>query len=168
MTVISRRSLMAGGAATLALTACSDGPRFLTYDGPEVTAVMVHKGARVLQLYHQTEVLKAWPIDLGFSPVGHKTRQGDGKTPEGTYRINRRNPRSAYHLSLGISYPDVNDVARARALGVNPGGDIFIHGTPRRFRNVRDWTAGCIAIDNREVEECYAMVKDGTPIFIYA
>jgi murein L,D-transpeptidase YafK len=149
------------------LAACDSGPRFLTYDGPEVTSVVVYKGRRSMYLLHEDQVLKSYFIDLGFAPEGPKQVRGDGKTPEGIYRINRRNPRSAYHLSIGISYPDVNDVARARAMGMDPGGDIFIHGTPRRYVDKADWTAGCIAVMNDEMEEIYAMVRDGTTVFLY-
>lgn len=168
-TTMTRRGMLIGGSAVaLALAGCSDAPRFLTYDGPEVTSVVLQKARRNMALLHGEQVLQTYQIELGFAPVGHKQVQGDGKTPEGVYQINRRNPRSEFHLSLGISYPDVNDVARARAAGQDPGGDIFIHGTPRRFRNRPDWTAGCIAITNRQIEDVFAMVRDGTPVFLYA
>ena len=137
------------------------------YDGPEVTRVEVHKSARRLHLLHGGEVLESYPFELGFAPDGHKTTEGDGRTPEGRYVIDRRNPNSRYHLSIGISYPDAGDVAQARARGVNPGGDIFIHGTPWRFRGQDDWTAGCIAVSNRAMRRIYAMVGTGTVIDIF-
>ena len=86
---------------------------------------------------------------------------------EGTYVIDRRNPNSKFHLSIGISYPNQDDIAAAKALGKSPGGDIFIHGRPKKWRNgVDDWTWGCIAVTDREIEDIYAMVRNGTPITI--
>ncbi len=153
-------------AALAALSACSS--KFKTYNGPEVTQVQVHKSARKMYLIHHDRVLRAYDIGLGFNPDGHKMQQGDGRTPEGAYLIDRRNPNSKFHLSLGINYPNEIDVARASALGVSPGGDIFIHGRPKPYRRGgRDWTAGCIGVTDREIEEIYAMVRDGTPVYIY-
>lgn len=145
------------------------GSKFKTYYGPEVTRVLVYKGERKMYLLHHDEVLKSYRFDLGFAPDGHKQFEGDGRTPEGEYRIDRRNPNSAFHLSIGISYPNAQDIARARAAGKSPGGDIFIHGRPNlKKRGLRpDWTAGCISVKDREIEDIYAMVRDGTPISIY-
>lgn len=112
--------------------------------------------------------LRAFDIELGSNPIGPKQMEGDGRTPEGFYVINRRNPNSEYHLSVGISYPNEQDLALAQARGVLPGSDIFIHGTPREKRRSSDWTAGCIAVTNQEIEDLYAMVRDGTPIYISA
>lgn len=140
----------------------------LNYSGPEVTQIVVNKGARTMHLMHASRTLRSYDVDLGFAPVGPKQVEGDGKTPEGLYIINRRNPNSQFHLSIGISHPDVNDVARARSMGASPGGEIFIHGTPRRFRHERDWTAGCIAVTNTEMEVIYSMVRDGTLIDLRA
>ena len=103
--------------------------------------------------------------------MGRKRFEGDGRMPEGSYVIDRRNPDSMFHLSIGISYPNAADTAYAAAQGQDPGGDIFVHGGPRRGIDpvgVRDWTAGCIAVTDREIEEIYAMVRDGTPIAIHA
>ncbi|NBT31316.1 MAG: hypothetical protein EBT13_05280 [Rhodobacteraceae bacterium] len=149
----------------IGLSAC--GSRFRTYNGPEVTSIVVHKSERRLFVMHGNDVIKSYEFELGFGPEGHKQFEGDGRTPEGAYRINRRNPNSQYHLSLGISYPNDADRAYARSQGKSPGGDIFIHGTPREVRGRDDWTAGCIAVEDREIEELYAMVPVGTPIFIY-
>jgi murein L,D-transpeptidase YafK len=151
-------------AAFLALSACAT--KFKTYNGPEVTSVQVHKAARKMYLLHGTEVLESYDVGLGFAPIGHKEFEGDGKTPEGSYFIDRRNPDSEYHLSLGVSYP--NDLDREYAASINkpPGGDIFIHGGPNKRVPVRDWTAGCIAVTDKEMEWVYAMVRDGTPIYI--
>lgn len=163
--MISRRAVMAGlGAFTL--NACTV-TKFRTYNGPKVTRIQVFKGKRQLQLLHNTTLLKAYPFELGFAPTGHKTVEGDGRTPEGTYYINRRNPDSRYHLSLGISYPDADDWAYAAKQGLSPGGDIFIHGTPDPFKSDKDWTWGCIAVTNEQMEEIYAMVPVGTIISIY-
>ncbi len=151
---------------SMTLLACSSAPRFLHYDGPEVTRVMVHKADRRLELWHHDTVLRSFDIQLG-NPNGHKQHEGDRRTPEGDYVIDRRNPRSAFHLSLGISYPNEDDIARAEELGLPPGGDIFVHGRGPRMRRAQgDWTDGCIAMRDREIEVVYAMVRDGTPISI--
>ena len=118
-------------------------------------------------LMHHDQVLEAYEFELGFAPEGDKQVEGDGRTPEGRYFIDRRNPESAYYLSLGISYPNDADRAEARELGQSPGGDIFIHGTPRPFRGQDDWTWGCIAVTNAEMRQIYAMVRTGTIIDIY-
>lgn len=161
---ITRRFLLM--AAASALAACSS--RFRRYDGPAVTRVMVFKQARRMYLVHGNAILKSYHINLGFAPVGDKAKAGDGKTPEGAYFIDRRNPESEFHLSLGINYPNARDRAEAKALGVDPGGDIFIHGEGNpATRLLRDWTWGCIAVSNKEMEEVYSMVRTGTPIFIH-
>jgi murein L,D-transpeptidase YafK len=154
-----------------ALTACSS--KFRTYRGPEVTAVQVHKAERKMYLLHNERVLETYNIHLGGQPVGAKQFEGDRKTPEGLYYISHKNPNSTYHLSLGISYPNDQDRAFAAAAGKRTGGDIFIHGGPPKQANgrafktaVRDWTAGCIAISDKQIEEVYSMIKPGTPIFI--
>ena len=152
-------------ALALVLTSCSNS-KFKTYNGPAVTSVQVHKSDRKMYLLHHDRVLKTYDIALGFAPAGHKQFEGDGKTPEGTYFIDRRNPNSEFHLSLGISYPNAADRAFAAAHGKSPGGDIFIHGGPNKKVSRRDWTAGCVAVTDKEMERIYAMVKDGTPIHI--
>lgn len=151
----------------LVLAACSQS-KFRSYHGPEVTRIAVYKNDRRMVLYHNHEVLARHRIDLGFAPRGHKQFEGDGRTPEGRYLIDRRNPDSSFHLSLGISYPNADDIAAARAAGKSPGGDIFIHGKVRPGqKRGTDWTAGCISVTNREIEKIYAMVNDGTVIDIY-
>lgn len=157
------------GLGIIALAGCGiGGARDLyRYDGPEVTSIVVNKGARKMYLLHEETVLREYQVDLGFAPGGHKRFEGDGKTPEGTYRIDRRNPNSKFHLSVGISYPNTQDRVAAKAMGKEPGGDIFIHGQPNRQKvKGPDWTAGCIAVSNEEIEEVYAMVKEGTIITI--
>ena len=150
------------------LTGCATS-KFKEYNGPEVTRIVVFKEDRRMYLLHGRQVLRAFDIDLGFDPVGDKQIEGDGKTPEGAYYINRRNPNSDFHLSLGISYPNRRDVEVARNLGQSPGGNIFIHGTPKLFASDEEnnWTWGCIAVTNDEMEDIYAMVRNGTPINIY-
>ena len=150
--------------AASSLAGCST--KFRTYDGPPVTGIVLNKGSRRLYLLSGNTALRAFDIELGGDPVGPKRMEGDGRTPEGAYMIDKRNPNSEYYLSVGISYPSAQDIAFAQAMGVSPGGDIFIHGTPREKRRNQDWTAGCIAVTNREIEDIYAMVQDGTPIFI--
>jgi len=134
--------------------------------------VVVHKKDRVMELMHKGQVLKTYKIALGSQPVGAKTRQGDHRTPEGVYIIDRRNAHSQYHRALHISYPNTADRQRALKLGVSPGGDIFIHGLPNGYGWVgsghrdRDWTEGCIAVTDQEIEEIWELVDDGTPVEI--
>lgn len=115
-------------------------------------------------------ILRRYRIGLGFDPVGQKLRRGDGRTPEGLYHIDRRNPRSAFHLSLGISYPTREQYGRARREGRDPGGNIFIHGSPNGAdpEPTGDWTDGCIAVRNHEMEEIWKVVPRGCPILIEA
>lgn len=143
--------------------------KFKIYDGPPVTGILVYKESRMMYLLHENKVLAAHRVHLGFAPVGDKEREGDGRTPEGAYLIDGKNPDSEYHLSLRISYPDAHDQSEAREAGAAPGGDIFIHGGPNNAQDRRrpDWTAGCIAVSDSEIEDIYAMVTVGTPITIY-
>ncbi len=135
--------------------------------------VEVFKGARRMELKRAGSVLKAYRVALGFEPVGHKQREGDGRTPEGRYTIDARNPRSAFHLSLRVSYPDARDSARAQEAGVAPGGDIFIHGQPNGLRRfftghpAKDWTVGCVAVRDREIREIWSLVPTGVPVMIH-
>jgi len=134
--------------------------------------VLIEKEARRLTLLSKGEVIKIYKIALGGNPVGPKERQGDHKTPEGTYIIDARNGNSGFHLSLHISYPNEQDKIRARELGVSPGGDIMIHGIKNGFSQVgashagADWTEGCIAVTNQEMEEIYKFVPNGTMVEI--
>ena len=139
---------------------------------PSVTAdkVVVLKSYRTLLLMKGDEVLKRYIVQLGADPVGSKVRQGDNKTPEGSYILDRHNANSQFHRSIHISYPNAGDLARARKLGVSPGGELFIHGLPNEFRGhgeaLGDWTEGCIAVSNAEMDEIWRAVADGTPIEI--
>jgi murein L,D-transpeptidase YafK len=137
-----------------------------------VDRVVVLKSRRLLELLHQGRVIKSYPIDLGRDPLGPKLRQGDNRTPEGIYRIDRRQAVSRYHLALHISYPSAADAARARSQQLDPGGAVFIHGFPPGFDLAdpaafqKDWTAGCIAVSNRAIEEIWREVADGTVVEI--
>lgn len=134
--------------------------------------IVVEKAKRVLTLYAKKKQIKTYRIALGGNPIGHKQQEGDSRTPEGRYVIDAKNPWSSFHLSLRVSYPNRRDQAAARAKGVSPGGQIMIHGTPEYLSLVQatgvlsDWTAGCIAVSNAEIEEIYRMVGTGTPIVI--
>jgi murein L,D-transpeptidase YafK len=138
----------------------------------QASEVVVLKGERRLILRRGEVEIAAYDIALGFEPEGHKRREGDGRTPEGRYVIDWRNPRSAFHLSLHISYPGAADSAAAAEAGESPGGMIMIHGLPPGLRwlgaahALRDWTAGCIAVTSEEIEEIWRLVPDGTSIEI--
>lgn len=125
-----------------------------------------------MELYHNGKIVKTYTIALGRNPIGHKQREGDSKTLEGKYFIEYHNPKSSYHLSLKISYPNEQDKLNAQKMGVYAGGNIMIYGLPNRapflgkLHNLIDWTQGCIAVNNYEIEEIYAAVKDKTPIEI--
>ncbi len=154
---------------TIALAVSGCATKFKTYNGPEVTQILVKKSERRMYLLHHGKVLKSYRVRLGFNPKGHKVYEGDGRTPEGLYMIDRRNPNSNFHLSLGLSYPNAKDRATARALGKSPGGDIFIHGGPPKgstHNGNTDWTWGCIAVTDRQMETIYSMVKKNTPILV--
>jgi len=135
-------------------------------------AVVVRKAKRELVLISQGKAIRTYAVALGRAPVGPKRRQGDGRTPEGDYTISGRNRHSSFHRSLRISYPNPGDKARARRAGVSPGGDIMIHGLPNGMgrlgaaHRTRDWTEGCIAVTNEEIQEIWRLVPDGTPIRI--
>lgn len=166
----TRRSALALTAGFLAASAAPGlASPYVHRIAPRANHIVVSKRNRSMALMSGTTELKRYRIGLGFAPDGHKTHSGDGRTPEGRYHIDRRNPRSEFYLSLGISYPNETDRARARAMGVRPGGDIFIHGGPRPGidKPGRDWTAGCIAVTNQEIEEIWSLVPTGVPITIF-
>lgn len=143
-----------------------------TQKGSAVDRILIEKKERRLKLLSKDEVLKSYKIALGGNPKGPKERQGDNKTPEGTYRIDGRNKGSQYHLALHISYPNEKDRKRAKELGVSPGGDIMIHGIKNGFAWVGDahtevdWTKGCIAVTDEEIEEIAKVVPNGTIVEI--
>lgn len=139
---------------------------------PLADAVVVRKGQRTLQLMRNGEILRTYKIALGLRPEGHKQFEGDFRTPEGRYQLTRRNPNSEYFLSIQVSYPNDQDVARARKQGQRPGGAIMIHGQPNTPRKPRDyysnvdWTEGCIAVSNSDMVEIWLMTPPDTPIEI--
>lgn len=132
--------------------------------------ILVDKSERRLELHRDGAVIRRYEVALGGDPLGPKRADGDQRTPEGDYVIDFRNPRSRYHLSLHIDYPNAADRAESASRAVAPGGDIFIHGLPNFWpANTApklDWTQGCIALDNAEIEEIWRLVPDGTPIRI--
>ena len=136
----------------------------------QIDHILIEKSARRMQLFQNGQPVRSYSVALGFAPDGNKTRQGDGRTPEGRFRIDRRNAASAYHLSLGLDYPRAEDRARAAAGGYDPGGDIFIHGQPNAlgdgYKVKGDWTAGCIALTNAEMREVWAVTATGTTVEI--
>jgi len=135
-----------------------------------VERILVEKSARRMTVWQRQGGPRRFRIALGFAPEGDKSRQGDGRTPEGIFRIDRLNRQSAYHLSLGLDYPRAQHRAAARRGGYDPGGDIMIHGQPNQvpdgYKVKGDWTAGCIAVTNAEIEEIFAHAAIGTEVEI--
>jgi murein L,D-transpeptidase YafK len=152
-------------ALVFAATACAD-------DDVKVDKVIVIKSERLMYLMSGDSVLKSYIVSLGKNPRGPKQQKGDKKTPEGLYVLDRRNAKSKYYKSIHISYPNEEDRRRAAAKGVDPGGDIVLHGLPTNSEDEawdyieRDWTDGCIAVTNVEMEEIWNLVEDNTPIEI--
>lgn len=143
----------------------------LVQASPYADFVLVKKSARMMFLLKDGNIMKTYPVSLGANPIGHKIKQGDKRTPEGLYKITGHNKQSQFHYSLRIDYPNENDIRKARQRGVNPGGDIYIHGTPNWHRDPQaiigtDWTAGCVATSNKEIMEISRLIKPGTPIQI--
>ena len=135
-----------------------------------VERILVEKSARRMTVWQKDGPPRRYDIALGFAPDGDKTREGDGRTPEGVFRIDRLNRQSKYHLSLGLDYPQKRHREAARRAGVSPGGDIMIHGQPNEiaegYKVKGDWTAGCIALTNPEIEEIFANAAIGTEVEI--
>ena len=140
--------------------------------GAKADRVVVVKKERTLTLMSQGKILKTYKIALGGEPVGPKIRQGDHKTPEGVYVLDRRNAHSQFYRAIHVSYPDAHDRVLARKLGVSAGGEIYVHGLPNGYswigssHRLKDWTDGCIAVTNEEMDEIWRAVPDGTPIEI--
>ena len=137
-----------------------------------IDKIVVTKHKRTLDLISNNQIVKSYKISLGRVPKGQKEFEGDKKTPEGLYCINDKNSQSGYHKNLGISYPNEHDIKHAGLIGKNPGGLIKIHGIRNgfgwigRFHLLFDWTLGCIAMTNKEIDELYENIKVGTPIEI--
>lgn len=138
-----------------------------------VDLVVIYKSERLLQLKNDGQVVRSYDVALGGQPKGHKLSEGDNRTPEGVYTLDWRNAKSQFHRSMHISYPAENDQAEARRRGVSPGGLVMIHGMPNGRRAgdmnhpVNDWTNGCIAVTNNEMDEIWSLVEDGTTIVIF-
>jgi murein L,D-transpeptidase YafK len=141
---------------------------------PTADHVVVYKGAREMRLYRREKLLRTYRVSLGLQPNGAKERSGDFRTPEGSYRLERRNPRSDYFLSIQVSYPNDADRARAQRNRVPTGGSIMVHGLPNnlkfpaRYYVSQDWTDGCIALSNSDMLEFWLIVQDNIPIEIRA
>ena len=130
--------------------------------------VEVFKGERRMELKRDGRTIRRYRVALGFAPECHKEREGDGRTPEGSYTVDARN-----HLSLRVSYPDQTDKAHAASLGLSPGGDIYIHGQPNAWRKLfvghpaKDWTTGCVAVSDAEIREVWSLVPTGARVVIH-
>ena len=143
-----------------------------------ITEVKVYKSERIVKLLQREQTIRTYPMRLGFDPIGHKVQEGDGKTPEGHYVLDWRNPKSAFYKSLHVNYPNAQDQAKAKQLGVSAGGDIMIHGSATTaqvnklpklmdYLPQKDWTWGCVAVRNVDMDEIWTLVDDGTIITIY-
>jgi murein L,D-transpeptidase YafK len=137
-----------------------------------VDRILIEKSKRSLSLMSGSRIVKTYKVALGAEPVGAKDRQGDHKTPEGIYSIDGKNPNSQFHKALHISYPSPSDREQAQKLHVLPGGDVEIHGLGAKWgwvgsqHRLKDWTDGCIAVTNEEIDEIYPLVKVGTIVEI--
>jgi len=158
--------LLSGFLSSTAVANTATLPK--VYDAP-VDLVVVVKSERMLYLYASGIVVESFPIGLGKQPIGHKRQSGDSRTPEGAYVLDWRNPDSLFNRSIHISYPNAEDIAWAEANGVDPGGAIMIHGEPTYDSNGRsgDWTDGCIALSDQDMNTLWRVVPTGTPIHIY-
>jgi murein L,D-transpeptidase YafK len=140
--------------------------------GTGVDRVVVYKHERRLVLLSHGKEMRSYRVALGGEPIGPKTRQGDHRTPEGSYVLDSRNANSHFYKAFHVSYPNSTDIAAARKLGISPGGDIMLHGLPKEYAFVgkaqalHDWTDGCIAVSNEEMDEIWKLVRVGTPIEI--
>jgi murein L,D-transpeptidase YafK len=134
--------------------------------------ILIEKSQRRLTLFHDGIAIRSYRVALGGQPVGAKQQQGDNRTPEGLYFIDGRNPGSSYHKALHISYPNAADRERAAGLGVSPGGDVMIHGLRNGLgwmgatQRFYDWTKGCVAVSDEEIDEIWQLVPDGVPVEI--
>ncbi len=170
MNTLTRRGFMTGITASLVTPALASPALAKTVTSRGVTQVQVRKSARKVELIGGGRVLRSYDMWLGFNPTGKKRFQGDGKTPEGAYRIDRRNAQSQFYRSLGVSYPNNQDASFARSHGRSPGGDIFIHGqiTGHSRTQRRDWTRGCVAVSNQDMDELWRYVPLGCGITIFS
>lgn len=171
---MTRRALIAGAGA-VGVLASAPAAAFVPRAAVPVDLVVVVKRRRLLQLLYRDRVMRTYRVALGSNPVGPKRERGDGRTPEGLYRIDYKKPESKFSLALHIDYPSERDRAGAAARGVDPGGAIYIHGRPREAQQLayfrlkfkrEDWTDGCIALTDPAMDEIYRSVPTGTPILI--
>jgi murein L,D-transpeptidase YafK len=159
-------------AAVTMMAGCVQTPPPAPPAPPMADRVVVHKSTRTLELVRDGKVLASFPVALGRDPFGPKQQAGDGKTPEGVYRIDYKSMQSRYTRALHVSYPDDSDRARAQAMNTDPGGAIFVHGLPNEYGPVdlppwhRDWTEGCISVGNVAIVKIWDAVPEGTPIEI--
>lgn len=143
-------------------------------EGLKIERIVVSKDRRQLYLISGETLLRSFPVAFGFDPIGHKQFEGDGRTPEGLYSIDYKNPNSLFTKSLHVDYPNKSDIAYAKSKGRSPGGDIMIHGLPRdpqKYARISmihpmDWTRGCVAVTNEQIEQIYALVKERTLVEI--
>jgi murein L,D-transpeptidase YafK len=159
-------------AAVVVMAGCVQTPPPAPPAPPMADRVVVHKSTRTLDLLRDGKAFATFPVALGRDPFGPKQQEGDGKTPEGLYRIDYKSMQSRFTRALHVSYPDENDRARAQAMGVDPGGAIFVHGLPNEYGPVdppvssRDWTEGCVSVGNIAIVKIWDAVPEGTPIEI--
>lgn len=166
------KTAVASSVALIALLVWANWSGRSIADGVHADRVVVLKSKRQLELYANGKLLKSYVVSLGRHPVGAKEREGDKRTPEGLYAVESHKPHSSFHLALKVSYPSTSDRTAAEKRGVAPGGDVMIHGIRNglgglgRLQRLLDWTAGCMAVTNPEIDEIYRIVPDGTPIEI--
>jgi len=157
-------------ALPLFLVCLASGPAAQT--PPKVDRIVIEKSQRTMSLLNGNKVVKTYKVALGGNPKGAKDRQGDHKTPEGVYFVDAKKTNSQFYKALHLSYPNARDRERAKRLGVNPGGDVEIHGLGPKWgwigarHRATDWTDGCIAVTNEEIDEIYPLIKISTPIEI--
>jgi murein L,D-transpeptidase YafK len=167
-----RKILWLAGILVLPSISVGVASRIAAQAATKVDRIVVEKSKRTLTLITGTRILKAYKVALGGQPVGAKDRQGDHKTPEGIYSVDAKNPNSQFYKALHLSYPNSADRANARKLGLNTGGDVEIHGLGAKWgwlgakHRLTDWTDGCIALTNEEIDEVYPLIKVGTTVEI--
>ena len=160
------------GATLAAVLAATCAVTLQAQAEKSVDRIVIEKSAHIMTLYRGGSTVHKYKVALGAQPVGPKERQGDHKTPEGDYTVDRKNAQSIFHLALHISYPNSDDRERAKKLGANPGGDVEIHGLEKKYAYLgalhrqSDWTDGCIAVTNAEIEEIWKIVPVGTRVQI--
>jgi murein L,D-transpeptidase YafK len=169
----SRRKILCFASVfTLAWMSVGVASQLAVQSTAKVDRIVIEKKKRTLALMAGAKILKTYKVALGGQPVGAKDRQGDHKTPEGIYSVDAKNPNSQFYKALHISYPNQIDRANARKLGVHPGGDVEIHGLGAKWgwigakHLLTDWTDGCIAVTNEEINEIFPQIKVGTPVEI--